>query len=52
MEITFLPPAVVNYRWIDPAVVNYCCTPIRLKKKTLKKTPTVVNYRGVTTTLF
>ncbi|KEH21747.1 hypothetical protein MTR_7g015930 [Medicago truncatula] len=23
MEMTFLPPAVVNCRWIYPAVVNY-----------------------------
>jgi len=31
--MTFLPPAVVNYRWIDPAVVNYRCIPTQLKNK-------------------
>jgi hypothetical protein len=47
-ENDILPPAVVNYRWIDPGVVNYHCTPTQLKKKEIKeKTPMVVNYRGV-----
>jgi len=44
--MTFLLPTIVNYRWIDPAVVNYRCIPTQLKKKFKKKAPTVVNYRG------
>ena len=45
--MTFLSPTVVNYRLIDSVVVNYRCTPTQLKKKHIKKTPTVINNRGV-----
>lgn len=46
MKMTFLPPSVINYRWIDTTVDNYRCKPTQLKKKALEKTPTVVNYSG------
>jgi len=51
MKMTILPLAVVNYRWIDPAVVNYRCTPTQQKKKE-RKTQAVVNYHGVSRLFF